>query len=621
MLPFFTVLAALLLCSAQSVTIFVAPGGNDLTGDGSLQNPYATWTRASTAVQSLNGNMQEDIYVYFRAGTYFVPSTITLTAKDSGSNGFTVHYASYPGDSTSAVLHGGVAVTGWTLSDPSKNIWSAPLPAGVTDARQMYIGTDPTGPMYRMQVPNTGGGIPGGSGVTLTSWGYTTPDGQLAAWAQDPHQNAADIEFLYTGVGSSWTECRVRVSTITSAGGSNITMALPGFALATGRYYGQGVTKPASIANVYALLTASTPGQYYLNSATRTVYYVPRPQDDMPTAIVIVPSTTVFLQVQGDRDAQPVIQPVHNIALANLTFAYASWLDVNTGIGWVDMQSGFRVLPNTTDQDDTWLPPPANIQLNTVKDVSITGCTFTHLGSTAVQVQDGSQDVYIAGNTFRDISCGGLYLGQISDANLTDVTRMNARMMVYNNLFDGIPSEYHDCSVLLGGFLVNSTFDHNSILNNSNTGISLGWGWSRDEATNAGGNVISNNYVFGGNWLLEDGGSLYVLGPQPNSTMVGNYISNQQKLFGALYTDEGSAYWTLTQNVVHACPEWLHIWTASIHDETVEDCWTDQAYQIVHGTRITMVNNTVLQPGQPWPPAAQAIINNAGTLAMAGPKP
>ena len=55
---------------------------------------------------------------------------------------------------------------------------------------------------------------------------------------------------------------------------------------------------------------------------------------------------------------------------------------------------------------------------------------------------------------------------------------------------------------------------------------------------------------------MEDCGSLYVLGPQPASLMAENYLSHQVKLFGALYTDEGSAYWHITRNVVHAVPEW-----------------------------------------------------------------
>jgi hypothetical protein len=66
-----------------------------------------------------------------------------------------------------------------------------------------------------------------------------------------------------------------------------------------------------------------------------------------------------------------------------------------------------------------------------------------------------------------------------------------------------------------------------------------------------------SNYVYGSNWLLVDGGSIYVLGPQPNSVMASNFISNQRQLYGALYTDEGSAYWYMTNNVVHDVPEWF----------------------------------------------------------------
>ncbi len=68
--------------------------------------------------------------------------------------------------------------------------------------------------------------------------------------------------------------------------------------------------------------------------------------------------------------------------------------------------------------------------------------------------------------------------------------------------------------------------------------------------------------MYRSNWLLEDGGSLYVLGPQPQSVMSFNYVSEQQKLFGSLYTDEGSAYWHITHNVINGGPEWLHVWTS-----------------------------------------------------------
>lgn len=596
----------------QPTVFFVAPWGDDASGNGTMSSPWASMGGARSALRASLPSMDADFFVYFRAGAYFVPETVTFAQPDSGMNGYTVHYAAYEADAANVVLHGGANVTGWTRVAGTA-LWQAPLPAGVSDARQVYIDGE------RMNATTTAAGIPGS--VTTTAWGYTTTD--ALAWAFSPNQAQADIEFVYTGVGSSWTEARLRVQSVAPlpGGGANVTMQQPGFSLGRNKPYNQGVTAPASIQNVFALLGPSTPGQYYLNSAAGVIYYVPRPQDDMATASVVVPSTDVLVALQGNRTGQPAIAPVHHLAFEGLTFSYAGWLEPNTGLGYVDLQSGFRILPNSSADDSTWVPVPANVQMRAVQNVSVVNCTFTHLGATGLSVDDGSQSVVVANNTFRDISCGGVYVGQVNDANLTDATRMNAHQLVYNNLFDGVPVEYHDCAALLGGYLVNLTISHNTIQNNANTGISLGWGWSRDEATNAGYNAIVDNYVYGSNWLLVDGGSIYVLGPQPASVMAGNYVSNQRHLFGALYTDEGSAYWHITRNVVNNVPEWLHIWTPSIHDEVVDFCWTNQPYQDVHGTNITINNITIVPAGQPFPDEALAIIANAGVLSQYGPKP
>lgn len=261
-----------------------------------------------------------------------------------------------------------------------------------------------------------------------------------------------------------------------------------------------------------------------------------------------------------------------------------------------------------------WVPVPGNVQLHTVADVAVLNCTFEHLGMTALVVDNGSQAVVVANNTFRDVSCGGVQVGQVDDLNITDPTRWNGFITVFNNLFDGIPVEYHDCAALLGGYLANSTFSHNDVLGAANTGISLGWGWDRESSPAAHGNGILANFVNGSNWLLEDGGSIYTLGPQPGSEFAYNFMSDQVKLFGSIYHDEGSAYWHTHHNVVNNGPEWLHIWTTSIHDIVVDDCWTNQNYSINDGTNITIFNITYLLPTQLFPGPADAIIQQAGRL-------
>ena len=521
---FLTALSVLGL--AQSVSFFVSTTGSDTTGDGSASNPFLSVARAQQAVRNVNPNMQEDITVVIREGLYFLPQPLVFSPVDSGTNGFTIHYKAAVGDNV--IIHGGVQVKGWQpLAGTNSSVWFAALPDGVQDTRQVYINGD------RMIPTNTNKGLPGK--VVITSTGYTTTDPLPSFFAAQ--QNAADIEFLYTGDGSSWTECRVRVQSVSrTASGVSITMQEPGFSLARNKFYGQGVSTPVSVANIYSLLSSATPGQYYFNSRTRVIYYVPRPQDNMPQSTVIVPHLDTLVIAQGDT-SKPAISAVRFLSFENLVFSYAGWLEPNNGLGYVDGQSGFRSLPNSTADDTTWVPVPGNLQFHTVENITIVNCTFTHLGAVALEIDNGSQNVKVVNNTFRDVSCGGVYVGQVNDVNVTDPTRENGHVLIHNNLFDGIPVEFRDCSAVLGGFMIDTNITHNTILNTPNTGISLGWGWSRDEAVNAGWNNIVGNFVFGSNWLLEDGGSIYVLGPQPASLMAENYVSNQKKLFGALYTD------------------------------------------------------------------------------------
>jgi hypothetical protein len=54
------------------------------------------------------------------------------------------------------------------------------------------------------------------------------------------------------------------------------------------------------------------------------------------------------------------------------------------------------------------------------------------------------------------------------------------------------------------------------------------------------------------------------------------------------------------------------VWTPSIHDELIDQNWSDQTYQVVHGTRCTVTNNTFITPGDAFPPEAQSVMAASG---------
>lgn len=414
-------------------------------------------------------------------------------------------------------------------------------------------------------------------------------------------------------------------------------MTLEPLCFTTGRNRGggkQAITAPTDIENVWSLL--SQPGQYYQNvsvsqsgETTYTFYYVPRPGDDMATAQMVVPTAETLIEVWGDDYSVPgTVTPVANLAFVGLQFSYTTWLQPTTS-GFIDNQA-------------MWLyygQVPGVVWLHSAVNVSIVNCSFTHVGGHGVAVDHSSQGVTIADSDFTDISAGAMYLGNTNDSHVTAADLQTAGLLITNNIVVGVPMEYRGAAGVWSGYVRDSMYTYNTIDTCPNGCFELGWGWGSN-ISYAGNNSIVANHVVRSNQLMVDCGSLYVNGMQARpSLMAENYCEDQALKYGTLYPDEGSSHWLITRNVVHNVPEWLGIWTTSIHDITVVDNWSDQTYQVVNvsaalpwhprtlslplthygaraatsqGVNITLANNTFVTPGSPFPPEAQAIMAAAG---------
>jgi len=98
------------------------------------------------------------------------------------------------------------------------------------------------------------------------------------------------------------------------------------------------------------------------------------------------------------------------------------------------------------------------------------------------------------------------------------------------------------------------SLQHNSIAEVGYTGISLGWGWGR-VLSFARDNHVRHNRLSGVMRALNDGGCIYTLGPQPGSTVHGNYCAlDEAPVVGCFYHDNGSRGFVTTDNVADASP-------------------------------------------------------------------
>ena len=86
--------AVTISADVPTIEFFVAPDGNDVTGNGTLEQPYATFQKAQEEVAKAKSSASQ-ITVYFRGGEYPLENSISLTPADSGTEQVPIIYKAY----------------------------------------------------------------------------------------------------------------------------------------------------------------------------------------------------------------------------------------------------------------------------------------------------------------------------------------------------------------------------------------------------------------------------------------------------------------------------------------------------------------------------------------------
>jgi hypothetical protein len=114
---------------------------------------------------------------------------------------------------------------------------------------------------------------------------------------------------------------------------------------------------------------------------------------------------------------------------------------------------------------------------------------------------------------------------------------------------------------------------------------------------------------------MNDGGCIYTLAWNPNAMISGNYCLRTNGYFGT-YFDEGSKYYTVTNNVFSATGTWAtaNYWGGeNMGNWTVTDNWsTNGSTNVSDGDRGNVVRGNVTVTNGNWPSGAQAVMANAG---------
>ncbi|MVM30317.1 L-rhamnose mutarotase [Spirosoma sp. HMF4905] len=563
------------LLFAQEAQLWVAPDGSDANA-GTKEKPVASLQIALRKVRELrrlgDPSVTNGAHIYLRNGLYALSEPIFIRPEDSGTpTSPTIIEAAL---NEKPVLSGGLAVSGWqkvkgaTAGLPKEaigKVWVADAPkmgGRLQEFRQLWVNGKKATRAKDTSYPLMN---------RILSWNKQ----EQTCWIPAPKfgdlSKASGLEML---IHQWWAIANLRIKRIEVQGDSaKLWFHQPESRIQSEHPWpAPWISKETGNSAFYltnAIQFLNQPGEWFLDTKAEKIYYVPRPNENLATAQVIVPSLETLVRITGTAD-----HPISNVIVKGISFQHTGWLRPSQQ-GHVPHQAGLYMLdayklkiPGTPDkkslENQAWVGrPTAAVEVSFATHTGFENCRFEHLASTGLDYHKGVQDNTIRGNLFKDIGGTGIQAGVFADEateihlpyNPTDEREVCSNLLISNNLITNVTNEDWGCVGIGAGYVKGITIEHNEISDVSYSGISMGWGWTRTINAMRNNKVVANKIHHFAKHMY-DAAAIYTLSAQPGSTIAENYIDSIYKAPYAhlpahwfyLYTDEGSSYFTIKDN-------------------------------------------------------------------------
>ena len=492
-------------------SVFVAPLGNDDRSGSSDKEAVATIAKALEIVKNKGAKQ-----LRLLEGVHRIEQPIILTPEFSGLR------IEGPG-----TISGGKPITDWK---PYKNgIWQAEIPwakEGKQSFRQIYVNGELR---YRAKTPNEGfhyvaacpEGTPKSVGFFNRCQTFEFKPGDIRADWKNPDDIIVIVYHFWVDTHLPIESVDTEKNIVKFKDKSHLTFT-DDFSEDGSRYI---------VENVFEALDA--PGEWYLDRPTGILYYMPKDGEEMSTVEVAAPFVTELLRIEGDPSDSKFVEGIvlHNVAFEHCHFEFPPG-DVNK------LQAAFSI--------------SGAINIIGARECKVEKCTFTNLGTYAIDIQAGSSRIGVHHNRFHNLSAGGVKVngGRPGEPPLTH-TKHN---VIADNEIGNFGLNYPSAVGVVVKDSYGNLIARNHIHHGFYLGVSLGWVWgywpsiSRD-------NIVERNHIHHmGQGMLSDIGGVYTLGPSPGTIIRNNLIHDiEANSYGGwgIYNDAGSTDILVENNIVY----------------------------------------------------------------------
>ncbi len=483
----------------------------------SKEGPLSTLEQARDAARAFAG--KRPVRILIRGGTYALSQPLVLDGRDAGTAEAPVTWAAWPGETP--VLSGGRVLEAARIEEDGT--WIAEIADEAPEARRirhLFVGG------RRRFRPTLGPFVVAGLTDAPARTGmrhrqsqdeFRYHPGDIEAWP-----DLADVEVV---VFHDWSASRLRVRELDEEAG---IVRFTGFPVHRVGHWWKDAKNPYYLENVAGAW--GRPGEWHVSPETGVLRYRPATDEDPHALEVVAPRLTQLVRLSRSSPEEPCVS---HVRFEGLTFQHTGWAlppeGYGSGQGMIDL--------------------PAAFEASGAQHCRIEGCVFEHLGAYAIELKDGVSDNEVIGCRMWDLGGGGVKVGGGAGVPMRNVVADNV-------ISDGGLDHFSAIGVWVG-IADGTEIRHNLIRRYPYTGISVGWKWNT-EPTACQANVVTGNHIHEVMRLLADGGGIYTLGLQPDTTLAGNHIHDvrRSRLAGrapnnGIFLDQGSKAYRIEGNAIH----------------------------------------------------------------------